>query len=112
MDKPKPAVEARTKVTDHSTPRKREAPNLSLENRLRLARGAAGELGALAEGLRKPVMSIISAEHFTERVAIALFLDRMKLVADALMKVADPEDDEHHDAAELASVLRFAPGLD
>ena len=54
-------------------------------------------------------MKIIPAEDFHEKIVITLYLDRMRVITDSLMEVADPEDDESHDAAKLADVLRFAP---
>ena len=103
----KPPVEARTIVTDHSTPRKQERPNLTLENRLRLAHGAAWELEALAVRIRAEKNA-----DFEQDVALNAFADRLDVIASALMEVANPEEDQHHDAAELQRILRFAPTAD
>ncbi len=108
MDKPKLAVEARTVVRDHSTPRKQERPNLTLENRLRLALGAARELEVLADSMREYLRGSISADDFEEEVALHALLDRLKAIADALQDVATWKSDKDHDAAALEGVLRFA----
>ena len=100
MAKPKLAVEARH-------PRKQEQPNLSLENRLRLAHGAAWELEVLAVRIRAEENA-----DFEQDVALNAFADRLDVIASALMEVANPEEDQHHDAAELQRILRFAPTAD
>ena len=92
---------------DHSTPRKRAVPNLSLENRLRLAHGAAWELEALAVRIRAEKNA-----DFEEDVVLNAFADRLDVIASALMEVANPEEDQQHDAAKLERILRFAPPPD
>ena len=81
--------------------------NLSLERRLQLALGAAWELEALAVRIRAEENA-----DFEQDVALNVFADRLDVIASALMEVANPEEDQHHDAAELQRILRFAPTPD
>jgi len=81
--------------------------NLSLERRLQLALGAAWELEALAVRIRAEENA-----DFEQDVALNAFADRLDVIASALMEVANPDEDEHHDAAELQRILRFAPTPD
>lgn len=106
----KPAVEARTVVTDHSTPPGLRTPvQISTKRRLQLACSAAFEIDELIEHMIKLQEGKMTEDSSGELVAMNAFLERMKLVTDALMDVATPEEDERQDAVAIERILHFAP---
>jgi hypothetical protein len=81
------------------------ADGLSNARRLQLALGAAWEIEALARAARAQ-LSEVSTSDLMPQIHLSAILDRMIVVSEALIDVAQPGEG---DAAELEKVLRFAP---
>jgi len=96
---------------DHRTPPDlRTLENISAKRRFQLALSAATEIDELIEHMLELQDGKVTEDDPGELVAMNAFLERMKLVTDALMDVTMPAEDQHHDAVKIERLLgRFAP---
>jgi hypothetical protein len=79
--------------------------NVPLDRRIKLARGAAYEVMALAASMR-PYIERMQSDTYEEEVALYALLDRLDIVGDELYEVANVEEDWTHKAKTLGGRLR------